>query len=91
VEFIPCDPDEALPDEALPDAALPDAALPVAPVPVDPALLLIALSPFIPVELHAASVNAITPPSTRLEIVVFIITPVSLICAHDLSIYCGHL
>lgn len=50
-----------------------------------------ALSPLMGVELHAASVNAMTLPKTRLEIAVFIIAPVSLICAHDLSIYCTHL
>lgn len=50
-----------------------------------------ALAPLMGVELHAASVNAMTLPKTRLEIAVFIIAPVSLICAHDLSIYCTHL
>ena len=75
----------------------------VVPTPVDPVLLapllpvllplapLMALSLLIGVELHAASANAITPPATRLEIAVFMIAPLSLICEHHLSIYCTHL
>lgn len=77
--------------------ALPPLLVPLLALP--PLLLLLplllplpmALSPLMGVELHAASVNAMTLPKTRLEIAVFIIAPVSLICAHDLSIYCTHL
>jgi hypothetical protein len=71
---------------------------PEVPLALPPLLLLplllplpMALSPLMGVELHAASVNAMTLPKTRLEIAVFIIAPVSLICAHDLSIYCMYL
>lgn len=72
--------------------ALPPLLVPLLALP--PLLLLplpMALSPLMGVELHAASVNAMTLPKTRLEIAVFIIAPVSLICAHDLSIYCMYL
>jgi uncharacterized membrane protein AbrB (regulator of aidB expression) len=98
-EFIPCEPVAAPLVEPAPDdpallvllAPLLLVPLLLAPLlPVPPAPLMV-LSLFIGVELHAASVNAITPPATRLEIAVFMIAPLSLICAHDLSIYSMHL
>ena len=76
------------------DPEVPLALPPLLVLPLLVPLLLplpMALSPLIGVELHAASVNAMTLPKTRLEIAVFIIAPVSLICAHDLSIYCMYL
>jgi hypothetical protein len=80
-------------DPALPLAVLPPVPV-LLPVPVLPLLvplLPIAPSLFMPVELQPASANAMTLPRTRLVIAVFIIAPVSLICEHDLSIYCTHL
>jgi hypothetical protein len=97
---IPTPDDPALPlVPALPPVPVPVPVLPPVPVllPVLPlapllvALLPIAPSLFMPVELQPASANAMTLPRTRLVIAVFIIAPVSLICAHDLSIYCTHL
>jgi hypothetical protein len=85
-EFIPCEPLAVPPVELAPDDPV---LLPVLLVPLLPPLMV--PSPLIGVELHAASANAITLPATRLEIAVFIITPLSLICAHDLSIYNTHL
>jgi hypothetical protein len=83
---IPTPDDPALP---LVPALPPVPVLPLAPLLVP--LLPIAPSLFMPVELQPASANAMTLPRTRLVIAVFIIAPVSLICAHDLSIYCTHL
>jgi hypothetical protein len=98
-EFIPCEPVAAPLVELAPDdpALLP--VLLLVPLLLVPPLLapllplppFIVLSPLIGVELHAANVNAITLPATRLEIAVFMIAPLSLICAHDLSIYSTHL
>lgn len=87
-EFIPCEPAAAPLAEPAPDdpALLP--VLPLVPLLLAP---LLPLPPLIGVELHAASVNAITLPATRLEIAVFMIAPLSLICAHDVSIYSTHL